>query len=117
MTNALVLAHKHSLPHLITSVNGHDFPGEIAIIRGRGGKLVTAKCEFILPLAADAMRLRQEFGRNAHVNRAARCDLIELGVDVQVEVHRQMLHVLQAADDLNIRISRGNRVRRLMQRL
>ena len=51
------------------------------------------------------------------MQRALARALEELGIEVEAVVHRQVLHVLQAADDLHVFEAGGDRVRRLVERL
>ena len=84
---------------------------------GRGGLLVAGEGEVVLLLAADALRLGQELGRDAHHQRALAGAREELGVEVDAGVHRDVVHVLQAADDLHVLGIGQDRVRRLGERL
>ena len=69
----------------------------------RGGRLLVAgERELVLFLAADALRLGEELGGDAHVQRAFAGAREELGVEVDAGVHRDVVHVLQAADDLHV---------------
>ena len=84
----------------------------------RGGRsLVPAQGERVLLLAGDALRLGEELGGDAHVQRGLAGAREELGVEVQVGVHRDVVHVLQPADDLHVLKAGHDRVRRLVERL
>ena len=82
-----------------------------------GRQLVAAQGEGVLLLARDALRLGQELGRDAHHQRAFAGAAEQLGVQVDVLVHRDVLHVLQAADDLHVFEAGHDRVRGLVDGL
>ena len=58
--------------------------------------------ELVLLLARDALRLGQELGGDAHHQRAFAGAREQLGVEVDAGIHRDVVHVLQAADDLHV---------------
>ena len=73
--------------------------------------------EAVLLLAADALRLREELGRDAHHQGALAGAREQLGVEIDARIHRDVVHVLQAADDLHVLGIGQDRVRRLGERL
>ena len=83
----------------------------------RGSSLVAAEGKGILLFAADAVRLGQEFRRVAHVQRPFGRALEELGIQVDILVHGNVMHVLQAAHHLYILEARHDAVRRLVDGL
>ena len=81
---------------------GHHFALELALGLGRGGQLMAAQGELVLLFARDALRLGQELGGDAHRQRALGRAMEQLGIQVDAGVHRNVLHVLQPADDLHV---------------
>ena len=63
------------------------------------------------------MRLGEELGGDAHHQRALAGAREELGVEIDAGVHRDVVHVLEAADDLHVFGTGEDRVRRLGERL
>ena len=82
-----------------------------------GGQLMTAQGELVLLFARDALRLRQELGGDAHRQGALGSAMKQLGIQVNAGVHRNVLHVFQAADDLHVFEAGHDGVRRLVDRL
>ncbi len=78
---------------------------------------MAGKREAVLFLAADALRLGQELGRDAHHEGAFARAREQLRVEVDARVHRDVVHVLQAADDLHVLGVGEDRVRCLGERL
>ena len=79
--------------------------------------LVAVEREGVLLFARDALRLGEELGSDAHHQRALAGAREELGIEVDAGVHRDVVHVLQAADDLHVFRPGEDRMRRLSQRL
>ena len=63
------------------------------------------------------MRLSEELGCHAHHQGGFAGPLEKLGVDIEAVVHRQVLHMFQAADDLHVFKAGDDRVGRLVDGL
>src|SRR5690606_1793494 len=68
-------------------------------------------------LATDALRLGQKLSGYPHHQRALAGAVEHLGIEVDVCVHGDVVHVLQTANDLHVLRASDNGVRRLAERL
>ena len=115
--DALIAVDQDAVARFVAAPDGHDLALELALGLRGGGPLMAAQGERVLLFARDALRLGQELGGDAHRQRALAGALEQLGVEVDAGVHRDVLHVLQAADDLHVLAAGHDGVRRLVERL
>src|SRR6266852_4761220 len=63
---------------------------------------MTLEREFILLLSADAILASQILGREAHVQSCLAMAIEEARAGIEAGLHRDMMHVLDPAGDLNV---------------
>src|SRR5690606_5634832 len=101
-TNALIACDKDSLSLFIETVGGHDLAIHRSAFMRFVRELVTPQRPSVLLLARDVVRLSEELGCHTHHQRPARRALVKTRVNVDAVIHRQMMHMLKAADDLHV---------------
>ena len=115
--DALIAVDEDAVAGFVAAPDGNDFAAELPV-GCRGARLLMAgEGEVVLLFARDALRLGEELGRDAHHQRALAGAREELGVEVDAGIHRDVVHVLQAADDLHVLGTGQDGVRRLGERL
>ena len=114
----MIALDEDAVAGFVAAPDGNDLVRRMSPV-GRGGRcfLMAGEREAVLLFARDALRLGQELGGDAHHQRALAGAREELGVEVDAGIHRDVVHVLQAADDLHVLGIGQDRVRRLGERL
>ena len=100
--DALIFVYDLATPFLVAAPRRNDFLGKEAGIRRFRGVLMAAQSELVLFLAADAVAHGQVLSRQTHLHRGGAVMIKEARAGVETRFHGDMLHVLNAAGDLNI---------------
>ena len=113
----MIKVQESDVPCLVMTVEVNHFGFELSV-QLRGGRLLVAgTCEGVLIVSRDSLGLSEKLGGDTHHHRALRSSSIHLGIDVDAMHHRNVLHMFQASDDLDIFGPRGDRMRSLIESL